>query len=99
MKPAIVVEWDPPEAANPDFFYNLHPWDKRQAKILVKSKFSGGLVPRLRVTTPLPIWLKVSPESFTPPATLIVEVDATKVQAGSQKPWTDQFELEIVLDE
>ena len=100
LKPAIVVEWDRPEAANPNYFYDLNPGESKQAKLIIKSKFPNIPVPRLRVATPLPTWLRVSPSLFIPPAELIVEVDILKIDIiGKDIDWSSQFDLEFIINE
>ena len=99
MQPEIIMEWEPPEAANPSYFYDLKPGDKKQAGLWVKPKFPGAGSFRVRVAGQLPDWLKVSPVSFNPPVKLTVEVDATNIDVEKGNEWRGGFDLGFVLDE
>lgn len=92
----IVLQWEPPEASNVNYFYDLEPGEKRRAFLWVMPKFSGKASFRARVAEPLPNWLKVSPLLFAPPTQLTVEVEAP---SASDQSWTSEFDLEIVLDD
>lgn len=97
--PEIVMDWDPPEAASANYFYDLGPDSKRQAFLWIRPKFPGAGAFKVRVTGSLPEWLEVTPSSFTPPAKLRVVADANKVEMGAKNEWHDVFELGFVLDE
>ena len=99
MRPEIVIEWEPAEAANPDYFYDLEPGDKKEASLWVRPKFPGMEAFRVRVTGPLPQWLSVTPTSFEPPARLSIEVDATGINVHPGGDWRSGFDLGFVLDE
>lgn len=99
MEPEIVLRWDPPEAANADFFYDMAPGEKRQAFLWVMPKFPDAGPFRVRVAEPVPSWMRVSPMSFEPPQRVKVEVIIPEKNLRPGERWTGQVDLEIVLDE
>ena len=99
MQPEIVTEWEPAEASNPNYFYDLEPGEVRRASVWVRPKFPGSGLFSVRIAEPLPGWLRVSPTSFTPPAKLFVEVDATSIDLEEGEERREGFTLEFFLDE
>ena len=99
LQPEIIMEWEPAEAANPDYFYDLTPGETKQAGLWVRPRFPGIAPFKVRISGTLPHWLKVTPTSFHPPIMLSIEVDATNIDAQPGADWVSGFDLGFVLDE
>ena len=95
----VTCEWEPAEAANANYFYDLEPGKVKRAALWVRPIFRNLGLFRVRVAGPLPSWLRVSPMSFTPPAKLFVEVDATGIQVRRGKEVRNEITLRFILDE
>ena len=94
---AIVVTWEPPEAANLDFF-RLDRHSTRKAELLIEPQAANTTRFEVRIEGPLPRWLTLPTEQLLVPVRIPVEVDATKVAVDDDQIWQDKFDITFLYD-